>query len=396
MRSGFRIGRLFGIDIRVDWSWLFILLLTTWNLNVVFGQFHPQWGAPLRWTIALVAALLFFASVLAHELAHSLVARARGIPVRNITLFLFGGVSNLQQEPNSPGVEFLMAIVGPLTSIVLGIVLIVIAGLLAVPTGGLGMGAAELISRIGPGTTLLLWLGSINVTVGIFNLIPGFPLDGGRVLRSILWGISGSLRRATRWATWVGQAIAWTMIVAGIAMIFGVQIPFFGTGFSSGLWLAFIGWFLNSAASQSYQRIVVRDMLEGVSVRQMMRSCPPTVSSGIPISSLIHDHVMKTDESGFPVLDNGHIVGIITLDDIRKVPREAWDNTTVREVMTPADQMVVTRPEEDAADALEKLMTRDVRQLPVLNGAELAGCLRRQDIVKWLQLESDATSGLRV
>jgi Zn-dependent protease len=392
MRSGFRVARISGIDIRVDWSWLFILLLVTWSLSTAFGQAHSGWGTGVRWGLALFAALLFFASVLAHELAHSLVAKARGVPVRNITLFLFGGVSNIQHDPDSAGVEFVMAVVGPLTSLVLGAVLLLVSG------GGIRSLAAwtnpvRALANLGPLDTMLLWLGSINLTLGIFNLIPGFPLDGGRVLRSILWGATGNLRRATRWASWVGQLIAWAMIGAGIAMTFGVSIPYFGTGLISGLWLAFIGWFLNSASTQSYRQIVVHDILEGVPVERMMRTDPPTVGPNCSVASLVHDHVMGTDDYGFPVLDGDRLVGIVTLDDVRSVPHQDWETVTVRQIMTPAEQLVTATVQEDAADAMDKLTERDIRQVPVVDGDRLLGLLRRQDLMKWLQLHAESFRG---
>jgi Zn-dependent protease/predicted transcriptional regulator len=390
MRSGFGIGRVFGIKIRIDWSWLLILLLVTWNLSTLFSQAHSSWGPVQVWGMAIVAAILFFASVLAHELAHSLVARARGIPVRSITLFLFGGVSDIQREPSSPASEFLMAFVGPLTSIVLGGLLVSLAGASAGPLRDTLTNPTKTVAQLGMVSTLLLWLGSINVILGIFNLIPGFPLDGGRVLRSILWAAVGNLRVATRWASAVGQAIAWLMIIGGISMAFGTQIPFFGTGLVSGLWLAFIGWFLNSASARSYQQVVVHDILEGVPVARMMRSDPPSCSPDCSVSQLVHDHIMGTDDHAFPVLDNGRLLGIVTLDDVRKVSHDAWDTVTVREIMTPADQLTVVTADEDAAEALNKLTQRDVGQMPVLRNGQLVGLLRRQDLVKWLQLHAES------
>jgi Zn-dependent protease/predicted transcriptional regulator len=392
VRSGFRIGRIFGINIRVDWSWLFIFFLITWNLASAFGGLHPNWGPWLQWGIGVLAALLFFASVLAHELAHSLVAKARGIRVRSITLFLFGGVANIEREPDSPSGEFVMAVLGPITSFVVGGLLLWIAG------AGISLDVAvaspsEAVAQLSPLSTLLMWLGSINVTLGIFNLVPGFPLDGGRVLRSILWAATDNLRRATRWASGVGQGIAWLMIVSGIAMAFGARIPFLGTGFTNGLWLAFIGWFLNTSSVQSYRQVVVQDILEDVPVERMMRAGPPTVLSHISISTLVHDHVMKTDDHAFPVLEGGQLVGIVTLEDVRGVSRDAWDNTRVREIMTSAEQLVVVSPNEDAAEALNKLRQRNVRQLPVLSDGELVGCLRRRDFVKWLQIHSELEIG---
>lgn len=214
MRTGFTIGRLFGIQIKIDWSWLLIFVLVTWNLSVVFGEIHTGWAIALRWSVALTAALLFFVSVLAHEMAHSLAAQAQGVPVRSIMLFLFGGVSNIQREPPSPRAEFFITIVGPVTSFVIG-ALITVAGVVLMPlppTARLTVQeATALAAELSPLTTVLLWLGPINIFLGLFNLIPGFPLDGGRLLRSLLWAITDDLRRATRWASWVGQGIAWLM-----------------------------------------------------------------------------------------------------------------------------------------------------------------------------------------
>jgi Zn-dependent protease/CBS domain-containing protein len=388
MKSGFRIARILGINIEVDWSWLLIFILVTWNLSVVFGSAHPDWGGWLATSIALVAALLFFISVLVHELAHSLIARARDMPVRNIKLFLFGGVSNIEREPPSPGAEFVMAVVGPLTSIVLGVLLVLVGGF-TIPVGEAIADPQQAVAQLSPLTTLLLWLGSINIFLGFFNLVPGFPLDGGRVLRSIFWAASDDLRRATRWATWIGQGIAWLMIGAGIAMVFGVQLPLLGGGISGGLWLAFIGWFLHSSAVMSYRQVVVQDILEDVPVTRMMRSNPPTVSPTMTVDELVHDGVMGTDDHAFPVVDEGRLAGLVTLEDVREIPQASWGNTTVEEIMTAADRLVSVTPDQDAAEALTRLQSRDVRQLPVMRNGSLAGLLRRRDIVKWLQLQSE-------
>lgn len=392
MNKGLRIGRIFGIDIRVDWSWLLVFVLVTWNLSALFARTHPDWDSWLATGIALIASILFFASVLVHELAHSLVAKARGLPVRNIKLFLFGGVSNIEREPPSPGAEFLVALVGPLTSIVLGMLLVLIGGF-TTPVGEAISDPEQAVAQLSPLTTLLMWLGSINIFLGLFNLIPGFPLDGGRILRSVLWAVSDDLRRATRWASWIGQGIAWLMILVGIAMVFGVQMPFLGSSVSGGLWLAFIGWFLNSSATVSYRQVVIQDILEDVPVTRMMRSNPPTVSPTMTVDELVDDGVMGTDDHAFPVLAEGRLAGLVTLEDVRTVPRTSWDNTIVRQIMTPADQLVSVTADEDAAEALNRLQTRDVRQLPVMRNGSLAGLLRRLDLVKWLQMHSE--SGLK-
>jgi Zn-dependent protease len=352
MRGGLSLGRIFGIEIRIDWSWLLIFLLVTWSLTSLFGGAHPDWSPGQSLLLAIIAAFLFFGSVLAHELAHSLVAQRRGVPVRSITLFLFGGVSNIQREPDSPASEFLITIVGPIMSLVIGALLLIAAGVGLGPASQAFSDPQAIIKQSGPLTTMALWLGSINLALGVFNLIPGFPLDGGRVLRSALWAASGSERKATRWASYVGQAVAWAFIVGGVAMIFGVQIPFFGQGFINGLWLAFIGWFLNTASIQSYQHVVIQDVLEHVTVERMMRTNPPTVPPDVMVSGFVHDHLMGSDEQSFPVIaTDGAMRGIVTLDDVRGLSRDKWDTTPVMDIMTPADKLVTVSVDEDAADA---------------------------------------------
>ncbi len=388
-RGGIKIGQFFGINIHIDWSWLLIFLLITWNLATGFGQIHPDWSTTLAWGMGLLASVLFFSSVLAHEMAHSLVAQSQGLPVRRITLFLFGGVSNIEREPPSPKSEFLIAIVGPVTSVVLGLIFILISGVsmeAVVSTGGQGM---EALANLSPLTTMLLWLGPINLILGVFNMVPGFPLDGGRILRSILWSATGSLRRATRWASYVGQGIAWLMIGSGIAMVFGVQIPFFGSGLVSGLWLAFIGWFLHSASVQGYQQVVVRDILEGIPVERMMKRDAPSVNGDISISHLVQE-IMDSDDYAFVVMEGGQMAGIVTLQDMRKVDKDRWEEVRVREIMTPREELELARPDDDAAEALSTITRRDIRQIPVVQDGNLLGIVRRRDIIRWLQIHSDA------
>jgi Zn-dependent protease len=394
MRSGFKLGKLFGIQIRVNWSWLLIFFLITWNLATTFGSAHDNWGSVLRWGIAVLGALLFFTSVLAHELAHSLVAKSRGMTVQSIRLHLFGGVSNIQQEPPSPGAEFTMAALGPLTSLVIGTLLLAGVNLTTdVPTTR-SINPQDFIANLSPIQTIFAWLGSVNVILGLFNLIPGFPLDGGRVLRAIFWGITDNLRPATHWASRIGQGIAWLLIFSGISMAFGVTLPIFGTGLISGLWLAFIGWFMHNAAVQSYQQLIIRDILEDVPVSDLMRKDPPTVSASTTVDTLVHSHIMQSDDHAFPVLEQNQMVGIVTLDDVRSVNRDAWAATSVEDIMTPIDQLSVVSPDDCADEALKQLMGTDVRQLPVLDGEkDLRGVLRRRDILKWLQLETDVSTG---
>jgi Zn-dependent protease/CBS domain-containing protein len=390
MRSGLRIGRIFGIDITVDFSWVFIFLLVTWNLAVVFSHWHADWGAGTSLLLAVVASLLFFASVLVHELAHSLVAKAQGIDVRNITLFMFGGVSNFEREPTSPRVEFLSAIVGPLTSLVLGLLFIVLAGVTAGRVGSEDLARPqEVITRLGPVPTLLMWLGPINVVLAIFNMIPGFPLDGGRVLRSILWAGMKDLRQATRWATRIGQGIAWLFILTGAAMALGARVPFFGTGLIGGLWLAFIGWFLNGAATQSYRQVVIQSLLEGVTVGQLMRTRGPWVSSDTTLGRLVHDWLMATEVRTVPVIDDEHFVGLVTLEQVQRVPRAEWNVVPVSRVMTPAARLEPIAPRAAMTEVLPKLGPAE-RELPVVEEGRLVGLLYARDVVRWLEIQQGA------
>ena len=308
--------------------------------------------------------------------------------VRNITLFMFGGISNIQKEPNSPFTEFLITVVGPLTSFILGSAFLVLgAGSLVFNNVSL-LNPIEALSQIGPAGTILIWLGSINILIAIFNLIPGFPLDGGRIVRSILWAVTNNLTKATRWASFLGQIVAWSLIMAGIAMMFGVTLPFFGTGFLNGLWIVFIGWFLQNAAIQSYRKVVIQDILEDVPVKQMMYTEVPVVDAGLSVQMLIDNYIMKMDNRAFIVYENDRLVGLVTIDDIRKVDTQARPLTVIKDIMTPSKKLIVIAPEEEASDAFERMQAKDIRQLPVVNGNKIVGLLRRKDIIRWLQLQS--------
>jgi len=386
--KGFGIGKIFNIKINIDWSWLLIFILVSWNLAASLGQLHPEWTIPMSWGLAIAAALLFFISVLAHELAHSVVARAMGVPVRSITLFLFGGVSDIQKEPSSPFSEFMITIVGPLTSFILGWIF------LAMGVGSIMLSnipatnPATLLSQVDAFETVFIWLGAINILVAIFNLIPGFPLDGGRIVRSILWAVTSDLQKATRWASSLGQTMAWLLILAGISMVFGVQIPILGTGFINGIWLIFIGWFLQNAAIQSYRKVVIQDILNDIPVKRMMSTHIPIVTGNTSVSVLIDEYIMKSEDQAFIVIEDDKIAGLVTINDVRRVLPNERTNTTVQDIMTPSKKMIVVAPEEDVSEAFERLQVGDIRQLPVVQENKIVGFLRRKDIVRWLQLQS--------
>ncbi len=324
VKGSFTLGRVAGISINIHISWLIIFVLVTWSLAVsYFPQQYPDWSAPLYWSLGVSASLLFFASVLLHELAHSLVARSRGIPVRAITLFIFGGVSEIAQEPTTPGTELLMALVGPVTSFLL-------AGFF----GFLWLLARSIDS---PLSALNLYLASINGILGGFNLIPGFPLDGGRVLRAILWGITGSLERATRYASLVGQGIAYLFILLGIWQVV--------TGnWINGLWIAFIGWFLDNAAQTSYRQVAMKRMLSGHTVGEAMNRDCYAIAPTVTLERFIHEHILGTGRRCFPVVEGGEVIGLLTLHNVKEVPRERWAAVMAREVMTPLDQLRSVKP----------------------------------------------------
>lgn len=394
MQRAFRIGRVFGIDVGVDWSWTLVFLLMSWNLTVVFHGWHPTWALPARLSLAVIAALLFFASVLAHELAHALVAKSFGMTVREIRLFLFGGVSNIEREPPSPRAEFWMAIAGPLMSFGLGVLFLTMAGTTLSLRAVDAMDPWQTLAGLSPVSTLLFWLGPVNVMVGLFNLIPGFPLDGGRVLRAIVWKLTGDLHKATLAASTVGRAIGWTFVLVGIAMVFGARVPLFGQGAGSGIWLAFIGWFLGSAAERSFGAMVVQEVLDGVRVSHLMRQTGYVVPRRTSVREVVDGWFMRSSEHAFPVVEDDRLLGLVCVGDVRKVGQDRWGVTPVTEVMTPRERLTVVEPGDEAQTALRKLGELDVDQLPVLEGEKLVGMLARADVARWLELRVGRTPGL--
>lgn len=387
MQGGLRLFRLAGIDVYLDWSLIIIFLLITTSLGVsVFPQWHPQWSTLTAMTTAFVAAVLFLASVLAHEYSHALVGRSRGMTVNRITLFIFGGMAQIESEPEDWKSEFWMTIVGPLTSLLLGF-LFAALGMAVAGTQHLDPeNPGAFVESLSPLATLLLWLGPINIVLGLFNLVPGFPLDGGRILRSLIWGATGDLRRATRYASRGGQLFAWLLMGSGFAMILGLRVPVFGTGLINGLWLAFIGWFLNSAAVASYQQLLVRQVLQGVPVSRLMHRQIQTLSPDISLQALVDDYLFSGDQRAYPVVSGGQMQGLITLHDLRGVERARWPDTRVADIMVPWQKVARVGPDDDASEALDLISRRGFNQLPVTDGTTLTGLLRREDLLRWLSL----------
>lgn len=387
--GGLRLGSIGGIDIVADPSLLIIFVLIWVTLAAgVFPAWHPRWSSGLCWITAAGASVLFFGSVLAHELSHALVGRARGIGIRRITLFIFGGVAQMESEPRSWRDELALAVVGPITSLALGVAFLVLAALTSGPLHVNPSDPRALVAALDPFATLLFWLGPINIVLGLFNLVPGFPLDGGRMLRAVMWGLSGDLHLATRWASLAGQAIAWLLMAAGVLMILGLEMPLIGGGLVNGLWLAFIGWYLNNAALTSYRQLLLRESLESLPVRELMLTRFVRVDPGMRVATLIEEHVMASGQRAFPVQSGGGLVGMVTLHDLQKCARDRWVNATAQEIMTPASQLTTVGPDEPVLEALALLADREVGQLPVVRDGELVGLLRREEILKWLSLHS--------
>ena len=376
MGSTIRLGKILGIDIGIHYSWFVILALVTWSLaSSFFPSLNPQWSGALRWGLALISAILLFVSVLIHELAHSLVAKSRGFPVEGITLFILGGVSSLRAEARQAKDEFIISAVGPATSFVLfGIfllLLIAVGGEILAPTP-----MARVTEPLSPLEAILGYLWFINLLLAIFNLLPAFPLDGGRVLRSIIWGTTGNFARATRIAARGGQIIGLFMIAWGI-----IQVIFQGN--LGGLWFALIGWFLQSSAGASLRETEVETVMRGMQVRDVMKRDPATIGPDATIYDAVYKYLLQRGIRALPVCDGDRLVGIISLTDIRGIPQDRWPEVRVRDEMTPAPLKSVT-PDNELIRALELLGEYSVHQAPVLEGDQLVGLLTRADIIEYL------------
>lgn len=376
MNASFTLGRIFGIAIGVHYTWLIAFALITWTLAVgFFPTSFPGWSQVAYWITGAIAAIGLFVSVLVHELAHSLVAIRRGVPVQSITLFIFGGVSNLQSEASKARDEFLISIVGPLSSILIGLVSFLLFFLIY------DQNPLDTQTSTSPVAAIIFYLALINVILGVFNMLPGFPLDGGRVLRSIVWASTGSLSRATIVAANVGRVVSFGFIGLGVFQIL--------TGsFLAGLWIAFIGWFLNNAADASRRDVETQERLRGVPVSIIMERDPQTVGPTLTIADLVSDVFIRRGLRAVPVFDGALLQGIVTLSDVRAVPAEKWSETTVADIMTRAPLHTVA-PGEGLASALRLLAERDVNQLLALENGRLIGLVSRADVIRYLQFRDE-------
>jgi Zn-dependent protease len=359
-----RLGKIFGIPIGVHYTWFMIFALVTLSLaTAYFPDRYPGWSGMGYWAVGLLTSVLFFASVVFHELAHSVVALAWGIPVKSITLFIFGGVAGIGRDPDRPLAEFLIAIAGPISSLLLA----------------LGFGILWLTGRfldMTPVAALGLYLGGINLSLAFFNMIPGFPLDGGRVFRSVVWAWTGNMGRATRWAAGVGRAIAVLMIIGGAIMLLMGN-------WTNGLWLAFIGWFLDNAASQTAQQAWVREALEGYTASDFTSSSCQTVDGNTPLDWIVRDYVLPRGQSCFMVNNGAQAAGVATLGQIQRVPRQQWGWTPIRDIMSPLSSLKPVKASDAAYRVLERMLAESQSLLPVVDDGRFLGLVRQDSLMQF-------------
>jgi Zn-dependent protease len=358
------IGRIFGIPIELDYSWFLIAALVTWLLAASYypAEF-PGSARSEYWLMGAITAVLFFASIIIHELAHSLVALRYKIPISRITLFIFGGVSQIAGEPPSASAEFLIAIAGPATSIALAVVF------RALETPLQGAPALVAVAK---------YLSLINLALGIFNLVPGFPLDGGRVFRAIVWGANKNFRRATSIAAQTGRFFGYLFIMLGVWQVLTGRV-------GNGLWIAFIGWFLESAASAQVQQQTVQGLLAGHHVSEAMNPTCARVPADASLQELVDEQVLGHGVRCFLVTQDEEVVGLLTVHNLKAAPRSAWGQTTARDVMVPLRKLEKIDPNAELWTVLQRMGRDGMNQLPVVSGNRVIGLLSRADIVNYLQ-----------
>ncbi len=370
-KSSIKLFRIAGIEIRLDLSWFIIFGLLVYYFGFsYFPSVLPGLNTGFIIIITIITVLLFFFSVLVHELSHSIVAKRRGIPVNRISLWVFGGMAQIEKEPDNPSSEFTMAIVGPLASFILALIF-----------GTIWYFAKDFPFISQPSA----YLAQINLILGIFNLMPGYPLDGGRVLRSIVWRITGSLQRATFIAATAGRIFGFLLIAVGIFL-------FFVNNFLNGLWLAFIGWFLQSAAYMSYRQLVFDTSLKGIKVKDILKEEVVTVTKDITLRELVEDYFMKYRFSRFPVVTSAHsqkLIGVISIHDIKAFPREEWDSTTVGEVVKSVSDSEIISPDEEVSTAFKRMTQNDLGHLIVMSGYRIKGMITKTDVMRFIQFFSE-------
>lgn len=366
-----KIGKVIGVEIRLHYTWFVIFLLLTWSLSAGYiPSQYPSMRPALYWVIGAISSLMLFASVLAHELAHSYFAKKMGLPVAGITLFLFGGVSQIMEEPKSPEMEFKISVVGPVSSFILS----GIFGLIWLATLSLKLDAA---------TIVLNYTALMNLALGIFNLLPAFPMDGGRILRAAVWKRKGVLLEATKISTRVGEIFAYLLMIGGFLLMF------FMGNFISGIWLIFIGLFLKSGAEASLRQTIVSTALANVKIGEIMSTDIHSVEPEVSLEVVIDFYFFRYKHSGYPVIEEGKLLGMITLHDIKQVPKSRWREIKVKDIMVRLEKLTTVNPEEPALDALVKLAKMGVGRLPVLKEGKMIGIVTRSDIMRAITVKSE-------
>jgi Zn-dependent protease/CBS domain-containing protein len=363
--TSWRVARIAGIEVRIDSSWAVIALLITYSMYLRVTLVYPDTPTGEAVALGILGAVLFFGSVLVHELAHALVSQARGIRVQDITLFLFGGATRARVESRGPTDEFLIAVVGPLTS-----------GALAVLFGIIASVGRDVLPTPLAGTFgYLAW---VNLLLAVFNLVPGFPLDGGRVLRSAIWRATGSFARATRIASMSGQAVGWLLVALGVVSLLAGNL-------AGGIWFAFIGWFLVQAARASYQELQLRHMLRGVEAEDVMARDLLRIPPELSLQDAVDDYFMRYDHGAFPVEEQGRTIGLLTLRGVRRVPKDQWSSQRARDLMVPLGDQVVVAPDDRMDDVLGKLQDSEAGRVLVVQDSEVVGIITSSDLARWLR-----------
>jgi len=375
--------KLFGIEIRLHISVVIIFLLIVFSLGAgVFPHWHPDWSVLLNWSTAMISGLLFFISLLAHELSHSVVSQHYGIPVPRITLFLFGGMAETSREADTPKEEFLIAIAGPLMSLVIAFLCSWLAGMLA---GDIAVADAvenqqtDVFSNLGPAATIFFWLGSINLLLAIFNMIPGFPLDGGRVFRAAAWFLVKDKRKATRWASNGGKLFGWLLVAMGVVSLSG------GNGLG-GLWWILIGWFIANLAGMQYKLFNYEQSLRHFRVQDLMRTHFETVSAETTVQDFIDNYLLRSAQVLWPVEENGKTVGLLSLADVARVDSDGRHHKLIRDIAREPASVATLDPQTRGTDVLRQLAAGVDEPLPVIRDGKVVGLMHQSDVIKWANL----------
>lgn len=375
MEASIKLGRVFGVEIGLHYTWFIIAFLISISIFAHLSFTNPLWAREMIWLVAVITALFFFLAILVHEMSHALVAKAYGIPVRSITLFALGGLANIEKDAAKPSAEFFMGIVGPITSFVIGAACLSIAW---------ALGWSPFIGAKTPAMAALVWLGYINVLLAMFNMIPGFPLDGGRILRALIWWMTDNAERATRIASRVGLFVGFVFIALGLFRFLT------GAGFG-GLWLALIGWFLSDAAQMSYTQSRLTSSLKGVKAREIMSTDSPHVAGDTTLQSFVDDYLLHSGHRFFTVTGEADddVIGIITPKEVAQVERKRWSETSVAEAMKAMSALSTVSPDTPVSDALEEMAKKNINQVPVVSNSKMIGTIDRSSILNLFRAHSE-------